>query len=197
MNVTNTTGVRIFVNGANPDSVWRPGREISIVTASGVIKVYAAVMLSAPQGKSLILPTAGDVYVVRTSKPFQAGDQYTFTTLASKFDPAAGGGGSLLDSIYVVPNPYVAFSELEMPGSTSTRRGEQRLQFRNLPPRCTIRIYTMVGELVDTIEKDDATNYASWRVLSYEGQRLAYGVYLYHVDAPGIGEKIGRFALIK
>ena len=30
-----------------------------------------------------------------------------------------------------------------------------------------------------------------------EGQRLAYGVYIYHVDIPGVGEKIGRFALIK
>ena len=55
----------------------------------------------------------------------------------------------------------------------------------------------MVGELVDTIEKDDNTNFATWDLLSYEGQRLAYGVYLYHVDVPGVGQKIGRFALIK
>jgi hypothetical protein len=197
INVTNSMAVRVLVNGGGVDSLWRPGREISIVTATGAIKVYAAVMFTAPEGKPLILPTTGDAYVIRTSKPFEAGDRYSFTTLASKFDPAARGGGSLLDSIYVVPNPYVAFSDLEMPGSTSTRRGEERLQFRNLPPKCTIRIYTMVGELVDTIEKDDGTNYASWRILSYEGQRLAYGVYIYHVDAPGIGEKIGRFALIK
>jgi hypothetical protein len=26
---------------------------------------------------------------------------------------------------------------------------------------------------------------------------VSYGVYIYHVDAPGIGEKIGRFSLIK
>jgi hypothetical protein len=37
----------------------------------------------------------------------------------------------------------------------------------------------------------------NWSILSYEGQRLAYGVYIYHVDVPGVGEKIGRFALIK
>jgi hypothetical protein len=55
----------------------------------------------------------------------------------------------------------------------------------------------MVGELVTTIHKDDNTSSARWNVLSNEGQRLAYGVYLYHVDAPGIGEKIGRLALIK
>jgi hypothetical protein len=55
----------------------------------------------------------------------------------------------------------------------------------------------MVGELVDTIHKDDSNSYVNWSILSYEGQRLAYGVYIYHVDVPGVGEKIGRFALIK
>ena len=83
------------------------------------------------------------------------------------------------------------------PGPTALKRGEPKLQFRNLPPQCTIRIYTMIGELVDTIVKNDGTSYADWRLLSYEGQRLAYGVYLYHVEVPGVGEKIGRFALIK
>jgi hypothetical protein len=55
----------------------------------------------------------------------------------------------------------------------------------------------MVGELVDTIVKNDANGFAEWNILSYEGQRLAYGVYIFHVDAPGVGQKIGRFALIK
>jgi hypothetical protein len=197
VNVTDATTYRAVVNNAATDSMWRPGREITIVTGANPIKVYMAILFSPPAGKPLVLPTAGDIYEARTSKPFKAGDQFTFTATGSKFDPVATGGSSLLDAIYVVPNPYVAFSDVEMPGPTSQRRGNQQLQFRNLPPRCTIRIYTMVGELVDTIEKDDATNFASWRILSNEGQRLAYGVYLYHVDAPGIGQKIGRFALIK
>jgi hypothetical protein len=55
----------------------------------------------------------------------------------------------------------------------------------------------MTGELVDTIEKDDNSSTAFWNLLSNEGQRLAYGVYLYHVDVPGAGETVGRFALIK
>jgi hypothetical protein len=51
--------------------------------------------------------------------------------------------------------------------------------------------------LVQTIEKDDMTSLASWDLLSNEGQRISYGIYIYHVDAPGIGEKIGRIAVIK
>jgi hypothetical protein len=34
-------------------------------------------------------------------------------------------------------------------------------------------------------------------LLSNEGQRVAYGIYIYHVDAPEVGEFIGRIAVIK
>ncbi len=141
------------------------------------------------------LPGKGDIYAVKTTKPFQKGDKYLFTTKSAKFSKAVAN--SSLDKIYVVPNPYVAYSEAEMPGRTTEKRGDKVLQFRNLPPKCTIRIYTITGELVDKIEKDDNSSMATWDLLSFEGQRIAYGVYIYHVEVPGVGEKIGRFAVIK
>ncbi len=76
-------------------------------------------------------------------------------------------------------------------------RDDRKIQFRNLPPKCTIRIYTITGEFVDKIEKNDNTDFATWDLLTFESQQIAYGVYIYHVDAPGIGTKIGRFAVIK
>ena len=36
-----------------------------------------------------------------------------------------------------------------------------------------------------------------WNLVSKDGMDISYGVYIYHVDAPGIGEKIDRFAIIK
>jgi hypothetical protein len=84
-----------------------------------------------------------------------------------------------------------------MAGIRTGVRDDRRLEFRNLPRRCTIRIYTITGELVDTIEKNDDNNYAVWDMLTFESQEIAYGVYIYHIDAPGIGTKIGRFAVIK
>lgn len=200
INMTDTSKVRILVDKALTDSMWRPGREIVFVTPpkyapQSPIPVMLSVTFSAPAGEAPILPTQGNVFEVKTTKPFAAGDQYSFTSTSSKFDAAQATNA--LDQIRVVPNPYVGYSDVELPGVSSIRRGENRLQFRNLPPKCTIRIYSLVGELVDTIVKDDSNSYADWRILSYEGQRIAYGVYIYHVDVPGVGEKIGRLALIK
>lgn len=154
------------------------------------------VILKLDKSKSVqVLPKSGDVYQIKTKKPFEGGDTYVFET--KKVQESKEIMHQSLNDIYVVPNPYVAYSIAENPGRTLSKRGEREIQFRNLPQRCTIRIYTITGELVDTIEKDDLTSMASWDLLSSEGMRIAYGVYIFHVDVPGVGEKIGRFAVIK
>jgi len=140
-------------------------------------------------------PKAGDVYHVRTDKPFQIGDKYSYSSKAAEINPADVKSG--LDKINVVPNPYVAFNLAEEPGRLPEQRGERQIQFRNLPKECTIRIYTITGELVKEIYKNDYTSYATWDLLSLEGHRIAYGVYIYHVDVPNVGEKIGRIGVIK
>ncbi len=195
VNVTDGSRYRGFVNGAANDQMWKPGREIVLLTPTNPIRTYIGITFSAPASGPLVLPASGNVYVAKTTKPFTKNDRYTFTTHAAKFDPVTAK--SQLDNIYVVPNPYVAYSDLERPHVSPSRRGDQRLQFRNLPPRCTIRIYTLMGELVDVIEKDDLNSYADWPLLTHEGHRLAYGIYIFHVDVPGVGQKIGRFAVIK
>jgi hypothetical protein len=141
-----------------------------------------------------IYPGDGDKFLLFSTKPFDAGDKYSFTTKAAQFDNAKAK--NVLDDIIVVPDPYIAFSHSEIAFRTG-QRDDRRIEFRNLPQKCTIRIYTMVGELVDTIEKNDVNSYAVWNLLSAEAQEIAYGVYIYHVDAPGVGTKIGRFAVIK
>ena len=200
VNVTNTASLRVLVDNALSDSMWRPGREIVVVTPPDYapqtpIPVMVGVQYQAPGGEALVLPAEGDIFSVLSTKPLSVEDRYTFTSTATRFEVQSPE--SILDNIYVVPNPYVVYSELESPGISATLRGEKELQFRNLPPQCTIRIYTLTGELVDTIVKNDTNSFARWSILSFEGQRLAYGVYIYHVDVPGVGEKIGRLALIK
>jgi len=79
-----------------------------------------------------------------------------------------------------------------------TGRGERRIYFINLPPKCTIRIYTLRGYLVKTIEHHSSIEVGQepWDLISENGQEIAYGVYIYHVQAPGIGEKVGKFDIL-
>ena len=104
-----------------------------------------------------------------------------------------------LDDIVVVPNPYVVTARWEPKHIYVSGRGPRKLDFINLPQVCTIKIFTMAGYLVDVIEHSSAYEYGtySWDMLSKDGLEIAYGLYIYHVDAPNVGEKIGKFAVIK
>ena len=95
-------------------------------------------------------------------------------------------------------NPYTGAASWE-PLSNSVGRGERRIFFIHLPNECTIRIYSMSGKLVQTIEHNSTISdgQEAWNLVSKDGMDIAYGIYVYHVDAPRIGEKIGRFAIIK
>jgi len=85
------------------------------------------------------------------------------------------------------------------PFSSSVGRGERRLFFIHLPQKCTIRIYTIAGKLVKTLHHETGTDNGqeSWNLVSKDGMDVAFGVYIFHVEAKGIGTKTGRFALIK
>ena len=141
-------------------------------------------------------PQTGDVYSIVTNKPYRNGEFYEFVTKAQGFDKSKAK--SDLNDIAVVPNPYAGAASWEA-FSTSVGRGERKIYFTNLPNRCTIRIYTLSGKLVDTIDHSSTVSdgQVSWNLVSSDGMDIAYGIYVFHVDAPGIGEKIGRFAVIK
>ena len=78
-------------------------------------------------------------------------------------------------------------------------RGERKIDFIHLPQECTIRVYTMSGKMVKVIEHNgyEVDGSQSWNMVSDDGMEIAYGVYIYHVDAPGVGEHIGKFAVVK
>ncbi|MBU2491271.1 MAG: hypothetical protein KJ571_01500 [Bacteroidetes bacterium] len=174
---------------------WGEGIVLQPQGATNAATSYEVIIALDKSASVQKLPKEGDVYQIKTTKPFEKNDEFVFESKKAEIKNEIVQQS--LNEIYVVPNPYVAYSISENPGRTFTNRGDRELQFRNLPQTCTIRIYTITGELVDTIEKDDFTSMASWDLLSSEGMRIAYGVYIYHVDIPKIGEKIGKFAVIK
>ncbi len=133
------------------------------------------------------------------TSPFQTDDIFQFKTKASYIDK--NRAKTEIDLIAVVPNPYIVTAEWEgwTLSSLNFGRGERKIYFIHLPRRAIIRIYTMSGNLVDTIEHDSTIDDGSepWNLVSQDGMDIAYGIYIYHVEAPGIGEKIGKFAVIK
>jgi hypothetical protein len=119
-----------------------------------------------------------------------------------------------LERVWVVPNPYrldqkYASEEEETrpPGADwewPRREGrphleqDRKIQFVNLPAECTIRIYTLAGDLVDTIHHDDPDRgYHDWYLLSRINQAVATELY-YFVVEDGNGEtQVGKFVIIK
>ena len=150
-------------------------------------------------GLEPVLPERGDKLLIRTRKPFSSQDVFEFSTTGWQA-PAEENKENVLDNIYVVPDPYVAVNSLErMQSAALSGRGQRRIDFVNLPLQCTIRIFTVSGKLVTVIEHDGFQDNGreSWDLTTKDGLEIAYGTYFFHVEAPGLGEKIGRFAIIK
>jgi hypothetical protein len=144
-------------------------------------------------------PQAGDSLVLKLYKPFLSNDIFEFITLKPKINTELAK--SDLNKIRVVPNPYIVTNSWEPINLYNTGRGERQIHFIRLPAKCTIKIFTVSGQLVTTLEHrheskaQDGTE--SWNMLTKDNLDIAYGLYIYHIKAPGIGEKIGKFAVIK
>ncbi|MFQ5568060.1 MAG: hypothetical protein ACE5G0_00210 [Rhodothermales bacterium] len=151
-------------------------------------------------------PQQGDVAVIKTRKPFLSSDVFEFTAQGPRVDNELAR--SQLDQVKVVPNPYVATNRFEPLNPFSQGRGPRVIRFNHLPPQCTVRIYTVSGRLVQTLHLNEGSNdfldpnallngSLVWDLESNDNLTVSYGIYLYHVEAPGIGEKTGTFAIIK
>ena len=130
-------------------------------------------------------------------KPFLKDDIYQFTMKGPHVDKSQAMID--MDKIKVVPNPYFAASAFEGQNTFASGRGPREIQFRYLPNECTIRIYSIAGELVKTIYHSSPLESGTgrWDLLTEDNLSAAYGMYVYHIDAPNIGQKIGKLAIVK
>ena len=115
-----------------------------------------------------------------------------------------------LDQIRLVPNPYYAYSTYE------TSNFDNRVKITNLPEICTVSIYNLSGTLIRKYKKGEpvtshaafnssvstiAGGYVSatwdgsqdWDLKNTAGVPISSGVYIIHVDVPGVGEKIVKW----
>ena len=103
-----------------------------------------------------------------------------------------------VDEIKVVPNPFVLSAQWDAERLGNYRYGEpvRNIAFTNLPENCTIKIFTLDGDLVNTIRHSGTTGREEWNLLTSENRPIVSGIYFFHVKSK-LGEKLGRFAVIR
>lgn len=200
-NITEKRPAYFVFQDLDNDDVWTSNDRMSISEEfhDGRKKTWRLTLRDTTDAGGL-RPGSGDRFQIRTFKPFREGDVFEFSTKSSSVDPVVAG--SSLDEIAVVPNPYVAVASWERKQTSSAgigSRGERRIDFIHLPQKAIIRIYTIRGDLVDVIKHESTIDdgAASWDLRTKEGLDIAFGVYVYHVDAGSLGSKTGKFAIIK
>jgi len=96
-----------------------------------------------------------------------------------------------IKNITVFPNPYYGFQDME------TNRYNRYITFSHLPKKVKIKIYTLSGDLVRIIEKDNDSQYLDWDLKNHNKLFVASGMYIAHIDMPELGEKkILKIAII-
>ncbi len=108
--------------------------------------------------------------------------------------------------VIVYPNPYRINAGYARDGHENrdrTRAADwaRRIHFVNLPNVCTIRIFTLSGDLVKQIEHyypqgGPAAQEDEWDLISKNTQAVVTGIYLWTVESD-MGEQIGKIVIIK
>jgi hypothetical protein len=143
-----------------------------------------------------IVPKGGDTYDLKLILPLAADDQFVFSTSGDKIVGAAGA--KVANQPYVVPNPYLGADSFEPARFAVSGRGERRIEFRGVPLNGVVRIYTVRGDLVQTLRQDGSTaGMVPWNLRSKDNLDIAPGLYVYQVEAAGAKPFIGKFAVLK
>ncbi len=115
--------------------------------------------------------------------------------------------GTELPPVYVYPNPYridagYRRDSYEGLGQTDLIPDRVRaIHFVNLPPKCTISIFTLDGDLVREIDhdvdpSDPKCHYDYWDLISRNTQMVVSGLYYWTVEDTQGKVQIGKFVIL-
>lgn len=194
-NVTKGTPAELFLLDTDESETLTAGDQLVLAEEVNTnVYTYRYTITIDPDGNNP--PDPGEKIYISTTKQFGSGDTFQFSVQSGSVSDSLAR--SEMDDIFVAPDPYIGAASWER-RSNSIGRGERKIEFFNLPRVCTIRIFNIRGELVRSIEHEGDFNdgSASWDLLTDNNEDVAYGVYFYHVEAKGIGEFTGKFAIVK
>lgn len=123
--------------------------------------------------------------------PNSEADVFTVNTGTLSAQTTQAEEESLLDRMKVVPNPYYGFSTYE------TSSDQPVIKFTHMTRQATVRIFNLAGQIVQVLNKNDDSNQLLWDLRNSTGLRVASGMYIAHIEVPGVGEKVLKFAIIQ
>ncbi len=101
-----------------------------------------------------------------------------------------------LYNVYAVPNPYRSGGS-RLTTSNYHNFPDELIRIVNVPHDCTIRIFTVAGDLVwENIQNNDGGN-VEWNLTNFSGESVASGVYIYRVVTPSGDSVFGRIVIIR
>ena len=122
---------------------------------------------------------------------------YSFTTknIAAQTGQAMNTdmAKEVLDAINIVPNPYYGYSTYEGGALETYAKIVNLPTYEDGATKVTISIYTVGGILVRRLTKGDASTYVDWDLKNSANIPISSGIYIIHVNAPGIGERTLKF----
>ncbi|UCD63447.1 MAG: hypothetical protein JSW34_11970 [Candidatus Zixiibacteriota bacterium] len=128
-----------------------------------------------------------DEFLIIPAKINSAADTFTFVAEAPV---VVTSGEQNMDEIRAVPNPYYLASSFD------NSVFERRMRFTNLPADATIKIFNLSGDLIATVPRSQPTeSWEAWTVETASGIPVASGIYIYVVESPAFGTKIGKMAI--
>jgi hypothetical protein len=122
-------------------------------------------------------PQDGQVFRITPNFANTNVDAFTFST--SGMQPTQNSASldqASVDKAGVFPNPYYAFNAAE------TNRFARFVTFNNLPPKATIRIFNLAGQLVRRLDKDDTSQFLRWDLANQANFPVASGLYVAHLE---------------
>lgn len=208
INLTNTIDGNISIN-------WiRAVENFSHPRLTGEIKKYYILKSIAgmgPWNDTVAIVNVGDVdenneYTIIDDDPgFVVGDNRYYSVISvDEFGNVSGktnlikfqkniGAVEKLDKVYAVPNPFYLNSGF------NDQQFADKIGFYGLPSKCTIRIFSYSGNLVEKIEHDVPfySTENEWLQITKNGQEIASGIYFYVVTTPSGDKTEGKFIVIK
>ena len=109
--------------------------------------------------------------------------------------------------VYVYPNPYRINGNYIEDGFEGRDADYyipdrmRRLHFANLPAKCTIKIFSLDGDLIREIDhdkdpSDPTAMHDEWDMITRNTQRIVTGIYYWVVEAKNGDTQIGKFVII-